>query len=369
MPSNEPNTPSQNLTLVIGATGKTGRRVAERLEQRGVPTRAVSRSTQIPFDWNDQATWEAALEGVRHAYVSYAPDLAAPGVPPIITAFANRAKECGIDRLVLLSGRGEEGAQQCEHIVLGVGPHWTVVRAGWFNQNFSEGYFQPGIQHGLLALPAGGVREPFLDIDDIADVAVAALTSDGHEGQIYEVTGPRLMTFADAVAEISQATGRRIEYRQIPTQDYVDEALAHGAPKEIADLLTFLFDTVLDGRNESVADGVQRALGRPPRDFRDYAQRMAATGVWNHPSSPEGTVRRLVEEAFNQGHLDVLSELIHADYVYRTPTERVDGPDGLAALITSYRNAFPEPARPHRRPGHRQRRDRDRGHPHRHAPR
>ena len=189
------------------------------------------------------------------------------------------AKHHGVDRLVLLSGRGEEGAQRCEDIVLGVAPHWTVVRASWFNQNFSEGHFLPGIQQGALALPAGSVREPFIDVEDIADVAVAALTSDGHEGQFYEVTGPRLLTFAEAVAEIAEATGRQIEYQQIATQDYVGAATAQGAPKEIADLLTFLFDTVLDGRNESVADGVQRALGRPPRDFRDYAQRLAAAGI------------------------------------------------------------------------------------------
>ncbi|MGE3172500.1 MAG: ester cyclase [Planctomycetota bacterium] len=263
-------------------------------------------------------------------------------MPPILTAFAEMAKKLGVQRLVLLSGRGEEGAQRCEDIVLAIDPRWTVVRASWFNQNFSEGPFQPGIQHGALALPAGGVREPFVDVDDIADVAVAALTSDGHEGQIYEVTGPRLLTFAEAVAEIAAATGRRIDYRQIATQDYVGAATAQGAPKEIADLLTFLFDTVLDGRNEHVADGVQRALGRPPRDFRDYAQDVAATGVWDQPRSPEGVVRRLIDEAFNRGRTEVLPELVHADYVYRSPGERVDGAAGLQALITGYRTAFPD---------------------------
>lgn len=331
-----------DLTLIIGATGKTGRRVVERLRALGVPVRGVSRSSDIPFDWNDDATWAAALEGVRHAYVSYSPDLAAPGVPPIIEAFANKAKQAGVDRLVLLSGRGEEGAQQCEDIVLGVAPRWTVVRASWFNQNFSEGHFQPGIQHGALALPAGNVREPFIDVDDIADVAVAALTSDGHEGQIYEVTGPRLLTFAEAVAEIAAATGRHIEYRHIATHDYVEGATAQGAPKEIADLLTFLFETVLDGRNEYVADGVQRALGRPPRDFRDYAQRMAATGVWDAPQSPEAVVSRLIDEAFNQGRTEVIPELVHEDYVYRSPGEQIDGPSGLQALIRGYRTAFPD---------------------------
>ncbi len=345
MPDTPSQTPTPNLTLVIGSTGKTGRRVAEQLRAMGVPTRGVSRSTEIPFDWADPATWDKALEGVRHAYVTFVPDLAAPGAPPIITAFATKAKEHGVQRLVLLSGRGEEGAQECEQIVLRINPDWTVVRAGWFNQNFSEGYFQPGIQHGLLALPAGAVKEPFIDIDDIADVAVAALTADGHEGEIYEVTGPRLMTFAEAVAEIAKATGREIAYQQIPTDSYVAAAREQGAPADIAGLLTFLFDTVLDGRNESVADGVERALGRPARDFADYARRTAATGVWNAPEgngTPEHLVRQLIDEVFNQGKLDVIPELVHPDYVYRSPGEQIDGADGLAALIGSYRGAFPD---------------------------
>ncbi len=352
MRATAPENPSNPVTLVIGATGKTGRRVAAKLRAKGVPTRAVSRSTEIPFDWSDDRTWDKALEGVRHAYVSFVPDLAVPGTPPIIAAFATKAEERGIQRLVLLSGRGEEYAQECEQIVLGINPDWTVIRAGWFCQNFSEGFFQPGLQHGLLSLPAGSVREPFVDIEDIADVAVAALTAEGHEGEIYEVTGPRLLTFEEAVAEIARATGREIAYRQIPTEAYVEAARAQGAPAEIAGLLTFLFDTVLDGRNASVADGVERALGHPPRDFSDYACRTAATGAWDPPESPlssdsttdrpELLVRRLIEEAFNAGKTSIIPELVHPDYVYRSPGEVIDGPDGLAALIGAYRGAFPD---------------------------
>ena len=339
MPTTSSENTTNELTLVVGATGKTGRRVAEKLRAIGVPTRAVSRSTGTPFDWSDARTWDAALEGVRHAYVTYVPDLAAPGAQPQIEDFANRAKSKGVERLVLLSGRGEEGAQACEQIVLGIDPRWTVVRASWFNQNFSEGHFQPGLQQGVLALPAGSVQEPFIDIEDICDVVVAALTSDDHQGEIYEVTGPRLLTFADAVAEIGGATGRELAYEQIPTAAYVETARAQGAPEEIAALLTFLFDTVLDGRNASVADGVQRALGRPPRDFAEFARREATTGVWD---GPEQVVRRLIEEVFNQGKTDVLSSLVHPKYVYRSPGEVIDGPDGLAALVGAYRGAFPD---------------------------
>ena len=169
-------TQSNGLTLVLGGTGKTGRRVVERLASRGVPTRIASRAVDPSFDWGDQSTWDAVLDGVTAAYVSYAPDVAIPGATDTIRAFVERAVERGVQRLVLLSGRGEQEAQLCERIVQSAGIEWTVVRASWFCQNFSEGEFLDMVLAGEIALPAGDVGEPFVDVDDIADVVVAALT-------------------------------------------------------------------------------------------------------------------------------------------------------------------------------------------------
>jgi len=276
---------SNGLTLVLGGTGKTGRRVVERLESRGVPTRVASRAADPSFDWGDQSTWDAVLDGVNAAYVTYAPDLAIPGATDAIRVFVERAVEHGVQRLVLLSGRGEEEAQLCERIVQDAGIEWTVVRASWFNQNFSEGAFLEMVLGGEIALPAGEVGEPFVDVDDIADVAVAALTEDGHAGQIYELTGPRLLTFAEAVHEISRASGREIRYIEIPHEAFAAGIAESGAPDDIAWLLGYLFSTVLDGRNAYVCDGVRRALGREPTDFAEYARRIADSGVWN-VSSP-----------------------------------------------------------------------------------
>ena len=270
--------------LVIAASGKTGRRVADRLEAKGHAVRRASRSNGTPFDWNDETTWGAALDGVRAVYVVYSPDLAVPAAPDAITRFTALAKAQGVERLVLLSGRGEEEAQRCERIVAAAGMEWTVVRASWFNQNFDEGAFHELVLSGAVTLPAGDVLEPFIDIDDIADVAVAALTEDGHHGEIYEVTGPRLMTFADVVAEIAEATEREIAYVQIPNEAFIAGLTEAGMGAEQVGLLDYLFTTVLDGRNAYVADGVERALGRPARDFRDYARRVAATGVWRAPA-------------------------------------------------------------------------------------
>ena len=268
-------------TLVLGGTGKTGRRVVERLAARRIPTRVGSRSGRPPFDWKDRSTWAPVLEGVGSAYVSYYPDLAVPGAPETVGTFAELAVESGVRRLVLVAGRGEPETEQAEDAVRESGADLTIVRSTWFAQNFSEDYWREGILNGELALPVGDVSEPFVDADDIADVAVAALTDDRHIGEVYTLTGPRLLTFAEAVEEISRATGREIGYVRLSIDEFAAAAAAQDVPPEFVELLTYLFSEVLDGRNAHVADGVQRALGREPRDFRDYAREAAATGVWN----------------------------------------------------------------------------------------
>jgi uncharacterized protein YbjT (DUF2867 family) len=271
----------ERTTLVLGGTGKTGRRVAAGLSARHRPVRMGSRSGTPPFDWENPATWPGALRDVEGVYVSYYPDLAAPGATDAIRSFTELAVRCDVRRLVLLSGRGEPEAQRCEQLVRASGAEWTIVRASWFCQNFSEGYFLEPLLAGEVALPVGNVGEPFVDADDIAEVAVAALREDRHIGQLYEVTGPRLWTFAEAVAEIARVTHRRIGFVQVSVEEYVAMLRAVPLPPEFVDLATYLLTEVLDGRNAWVADGVTRALGRPPRDFADYVRRTAPSGVWN----------------------------------------------------------------------------------------
>lgn len=269
------------LTLVLGGTGKTGRRVVQRLTAQGEPVRIGSRSGGVPFDWENPATWAPALTGVKAAYVSYYPDLAAPGATEAIGSFAEMAVNSGTRRLVMLSGRGEDEAVACEKALADSGADWTVLRCSWFDQNFSEGYLLEPVMSGHVFLPAGPAGEPFLDADDIADVAAAVLTQAGHTGQVYELTGPRLLTFADAVAEIAAAAGRPIGYTAVPAAEYAEALAAEGVPAEVIELLTYLFTTVLDGRNAQLADGIQQVLGRPARDFADYARDAAGTGIWN----------------------------------------------------------------------------------------
>ncbi len=278
----------KNNILILGGTGKTGRRIVDQLRDKGLSVRVGSRSVDPGFEWYDQSTWSPALDGISSVYVSFYPDLAVPGAPEAIQAFTDLAVKSGVKKLVLLSGRGEEEAQRCEQIVMNSGVEWTVVRASWFAQNFSEAFMRDLILSGTLALPAGDVQEPFIDADDIADVAVAALSEEGHSGELYELTGPRLMTFTQAVKEISEGAGIDLQYMQISAQDFSDGMEQEGVPKEYIDLVNYLFTTVLDGRNSYLCDGVQRALGREPRDFRDYLEKASAEGAWSNEEVSSG---------------------------------------------------------------------------------
>ena len=268
--------------LVLGGTGKTGRRVASRLEQQKIPFRIGSRNAPLPFDWHHPSTWRPVLESASSVYLAFAPDLAAPGTTHIIADFLEVAKDAGVAQMVLLSGRGEPEAQACENLVIQSGIPWTVLRCSWFFQNFSESFLLEGIREGAVYLPVGPVLEPFVDAEDIADAAVAALTMpDRHQGRIYEITGPALMRFEDAIARIGKKSGRKIPYHTIPLAVYVAALKKANLPDDMIQLVTYLFTEVLDGRNASLATGIQEALGRAPRSFEDYLERTAPTGIWD----------------------------------------------------------------------------------------
>lgn len=278
MTTNRPSGP----VLVLGGTGKSGRRVADRLTRMGTPVRIGSRAALTPFRWEDPVTWRAAVSGVRAAYVCFHPDLAVAGAAETVASFARASAEAGVRRLVLLSGRGEAEAERAEELVRAEVPGTTILRCSFFAQNFSEGAFLPEVLDGALHLPVGEVREPFVDLDDVADVATAALLDDRHAGRLHELTGPDLLTFEEATAAVSRAAGRPVAFRRLSPEEYAAGAASQGVPDEVVALLLHLFTEVLDGRNATVTDGVEQALGRPPRSFRTFAG--AAAGAWRAPT-------------------------------------------------------------------------------------
>ncbi|GAA3001593.1 NmrA family protein [Streptomyces fulvorobeus] len=273
---------------MIGGTGKTGRRVVAGLRARGVETRAASRSGETPFDWADRSTWRPALAGAGAVYI--VPLDVSPSPTP---ALVEEAVASGVRRIVLLSARGVDvpgyfGASydgngphmESETAVRGSGVEWTVLRPGWFAQNFDEGVFLDGVLSGELALPAGDGAVAFVDADDIAAVAVAALTEDGHQGQVYELSGPRALSMGAALAEIEKATGVRCVYVPADEREFLAGLLAQGMPEDEAALWTDALRPIRTHREAVVADGVRRALGREPRDFADFVRDAAAGGAW-----------------------------------------------------------------------------------------
>lgn len=229
---------------IIGHKGKTGARVQQRLQALGITTKGLSRSGQIPFDWGNPDGWQSALKDAKAAYVSFQPDLAVPGAQDAIRRLTQEAKLAGVEHLVLLSGRGEEGAQKAEMVLIESGLDWNIVRASWFAQNFSESFMLDGILAGNLALPADSVLEPFVDADDIADVAVAALTKPDLKNQVFEVTGPRAMTFADCVETIAKGIGKPIHYTPITLPDFISTLKSMNVPQDIQWLMNELFGNV-----------------------------------------------------------------------------------------------------------------------------
>lgn len=278
---------SEHPILVTGATGKSGRRVVGQLRARGLPVRAAARGGEHIFDWTDSGTWDAALEGVRAAYI-----VQLDGTK-LVRPFVERAVRHGVRRIVLASGRGIdnpdyakdsggvlEGILASEAAVRESGLEWTISRPGWFAQNFSEGFFADAVRAGELRLPAGDGAASFVDAEDIAAVVVAALTEDQHAGRIYELSGPRAVTPTEAVATISEASGRAVRYVPLSVEGYVAELVRQGLSPADAEAFADVIQPLREGTDAYVSDGVQRALGRPPRSFAEFAKSTAEAGGW-----------------------------------------------------------------------------------------
>lgn len=271
--------------LVLGGTGKTGRRVVERLQQSGInQVRIGSRTAQPAFDWETPATWHEAVKDIDTVYITFQPDLAIPAAPSIIKNFTELASRSGVKKMVLLSGRGEQEAQVCEEIVKQNATNWTIVRASWFNQNFSESIFLDPILAGHVALPRAEALEPFTDADDIAAVVVECLLNEEHNKKTYELTGPRLLTFKEAISEIAKATRRDITFQALSLDEYTEMLRQYQVPEDHIWLANYLFTEVLDGRNASVKHDIEKVLGRKAKDFSDYVKATASEGVWNSPT-------------------------------------------------------------------------------------
>ncbi len=271
----------ESKILVLGATGKTGKRVAEKLKKMGIPVRIGSRNGNPPFDWEKSGNWPAVLNGIQKVYITFQPDFMVPGALQKIQLFVDTTKKSGVQKLVLLSGRGEKEAEEGEMIVMDSGLDWTIVRSSWFMQNFSEFYFLDYILGGRMIVPKTKALEPFVDLDDLAEVVVKALTEDWHNGKIYELTGPELLSFKDTTHMISESINRPVVYEEVDMDEYLKILRGYQLPEDIVWLMQYLFSEVLDGRNESITNDIEKIIGRKPTTFGEYVIKAKQTGVWD----------------------------------------------------------------------------------------
>ncbi|MGW7681227.1 NAD(P)H-binding protein [Kribbella sp. NPDC054772] len=272
--------------LILSGKGKTGRRVAAQLDARGVPYRLASRSSEQRFDWYDESTWPDTVRGAETAYL-------APPVGPTGLAqagkFVQQAK--GLRRLVLLSGRGVgspgrdfavyDGSVELESVVRASSLDWTIVQPAWFAQGFSEDFLRYHVLAGEIRLSAGTGAEAWIDTNDVGDVMTAALLDESYAGQTLEISGPRTLTMTEIADELTKVTGRPISYVDLDPEAHVAELIEQGLTPEDADAVRDLFAVIRNHRSEYVSDGVEKVLGRPARDFSDWARETATTGVWN----------------------------------------------------------------------------------------
>jgi uncharacterized protein YbjT (DUF2867 family) len=273
--------------LILSGKGKTGRRVVEQLETRGVPYRLASRSSAQRFDWYDESTWSPTVTGAETAYL--APPVGPTGLAQACRFIKQAASE-GLRRVVLLSGRGVgspgrdfavyDGQLAVEDAVKASGADWTIVQPAWFAQGFNEDFLRYHVLDGEIRVSAGDGGEAWIDTNDVGDMMTAVLLDEAHTGATYAISGPRYLTMTEVAAELSAATGRPINYVDLEPQEHVTELVDQGLDQEDAEAVRDLFAVIRNHRSEYVSDGVQQVLGRPPRDFTDWARETATTGIW-----------------------------------------------------------------------------------------
>lgn len=280
-------------TLVLGATGKTGRRLVGHLRRAGADVRPASRHPGVDgtlFDWHRPETHRPALDGADAVYL-VAPELV-EDPSDVVGPFLADARRLGVRRVVLLSqflpdgvlGR-VSGLHRVEQLVKGSQLGWAILRPTAFAQNLSEGFQLPGILHqDAVVAPSGNGAVGFVDAGDIAAVAATALTGNGHAGETYVLTGPEALTHADAAERISAVTGRTITHADIAPAELRGVLTANGMPDDYAEMVVAFFVGIREHRMADVSGDVERVIGRPATSFAEFVR--GAAHAWVPVATP-----------------------------------------------------------------------------------
>ncbi|HVW03892.1 MAG TPA: SDR family oxidoreductase [Vicinamibacterales bacterium] len=270
--------------LVLGATGHVGTPLVSQLVAGGLVVKAASRhatpttgAEAVRFDYADASTFDAALAGVSRVFV------VAPGGTvdprPVLTPFLTRAIErrVGIVLQTVFGVDADESIpyRQVELALERSGAPFVILRPNWFADNFHTAWLA-GIQHGVIAVPAGDGKSSFIDVRDVASSAAAALASDRFDGKAFNLTGPAALSYGDAAAILSRVSGRAIRYTPIDDEAFVSMLTGAGVPADYARFLASIFAPVREGWTAAVTDAVRTLTGRTPRSLEQYAKDHAA---------------------------------------------------------------------------------------------
>ncbi|HEX4224687.1 MAG TPA: NAD(P)H-binding protein [Pseudonocardiaceae bacterium] len=263
--------------LVIGSTGTTGSRVAAGLAARDVPVRLATRTPrrpgQVRFDWTDPDTHRSALHGADAVYLIAPIGVADPA--PLVEPLLHDAVEAGVRRIVLLSSSAitdeTPGLGALPRQVRTIIPEWTVLRPSWFMNNFTGDHpVADGVRTGEIVTATGSGRVGFVDAEDIAAVAVRALTDRQPHNTDHLITGPDALSYDDAAAIITEVTGRPVAHRAVGVAELLGRLSAY--PPDFAAILAALDVAIGAGAEDRVTETVTRVTGRPPRDFRAFVR-------------------------------------------------------------------------------------------------
>lgn len=271
--------------LVLGATGNVGRPLVTALLAKGEAVRAASRSGKpvegaegVVFDYADPATIGPAFEGVDRAFIMAPAGTVDPKgslLPVVEAAIARKVK------VVFLSVFGADmddaiPYRQVELALERSGIPFVALRPNWFADNFHT-FWKAGLNHGVIALPAGEGKTSFIDARDIAASAAAALTTDRFDGQAFALTGPEALNYGEAAAVLSQVIGRPVTYTPVDDDTFVSILTGAGVPQDYARFLASIFVPVREGWTGAVTDGVATLTGTAPRSLEAYAKDHAET--------------------------------------------------------------------------------------------
>ncbi|WP_067893553.1 NmrA family NAD(P)-binding protein [Nocardia vaccinii] len=265
-------------TLVIGATGTTGSRTTAQLTAAGHRVKAASRrATPFPgaepvlFDWYDPATHTGALDGIDRVYLI--PPVGESDPTAVMLAFLQRARTGGVRRAVLLSSsaipEGGPAVGTVHQALPDLFEQWAVLRPSWFMQNFTgtHAHAHSIREDGTIWTATDTGRVGFIDAEDIAAVAVHALTDRTAPNTDLVLTGPEALSYDDVAAIVTEVTGRPVAHRRLSYEQLRDRLTAL-VPLEFAAMLAGMDRAIAEGAEDRVTDTVQRLTGRPPRGFR-----------------------------------------------------------------------------------------------------